>query len=283
MPKCKNYPKKTYKGTEPSPKGLGWCAHSENIGTVKKGKDGKQWIIQKTSIGTKKWSRLKDQKEVESDRFGENNIKYKKIKEQMKGYKKYYIYNPFILTSIPYLVYVNLDYVYIYTIENIKKVCEENKDFPITPYSKDKKNKEWAYTKLIKKYEYQKKYFETVSSGLLFHLEKNKYITINGNGLFSFNLDDTVEKFTSIEDDYGLIIGKKNIYFLIEFQYADRKLLSGKITGENVYQKYYGKTQKIKSKSGKWTTIVLEKPLEVKNMKYKRLSPESFYKFFREK
>jgi len=217
----------------------------------------------------------------ESDIFQKNNAKYKKIKEQLKGYKKYYIYNPFILTSIPYLLYVNPDFVYIYTIENIKKVCEENKDFPITPFAEDKKNKEWAYTKLIKKYAYQKKYFETISYALLFHLEKNKYITVNGNGLFSFNLDDKVEKFTSMEDDYGLIIGKKNIYFLIEFQYINRKLLSGKITGENAYQKYYGKSKKIKSKSGKWTTIYLEKPLEVKNMKYRRLGPESFYKFFR--
>ena len=32
MPKCKNDPSKSYKGTEPSPKGLGWCAHSESVG-----------------------------------------------------------------------------------------------------------------------------------------------------------------------------------------------------------------------------------------------------------
>lgn len=29
MPYCKNDPKKNYKGDEPSPKGLGYCAHSE--------------------------------------------------------------------------------------------------------------------------------------------------------------------------------------------------------------------------------------------------------------
>lgn len=37
--KCKNNPKKMYKGTEPSPKGLGYCAHSEKIGKIRKGKD----------------------------------------------------------------------------------------------------------------------------------------------------------------------------------------------------------------------------------------------------
>ena len=36
MPICKNDPKKSYKGTEPSPKGLGFCAHAEKLGTDKK-------------------------------------------------------------------------------------------------------------------------------------------------------------------------------------------------------------------------------------------------------
>ncbi len=58
MPICKNDPKKSYKGTEPikktclfyrlsqndeviltepSPKGLGFCAHAEKLGSTKKG------------------------------------------------------------------------------------------------------------------------------------------------------------------------------------------------------------------------------------------------------
>ena len=36
MPICKNDPKKSYKGIEPSPKGLGFCAHAEKLGTDKK-------------------------------------------------------------------------------------------------------------------------------------------------------------------------------------------------------------------------------------------------------
>ena len=31
MPKCKNDPKRNYKGNEPSPKGFGYCAHSEKL------------------------------------------------------------------------------------------------------------------------------------------------------------------------------------------------------------------------------------------------------------
>jgi len=41
---CKNNPKKTYLGVEPSPKGLGFCASGEKEGTEMKGKDGNMWV-----------------------------------------------------------------------------------------------------------------------------------------------------------------------------------------------------------------------------------------------
>ena len=47
MPTCKNDKTKTYTGREPSPKGLGWCAHGEKEGKVRKGKDGIKWIVTK--------------------------------------------------------------------------------------------------------------------------------------------------------------------------------------------------------------------------------------------
>jgi len=40
MPTCKNDPSKTFKGTEPSPKGMGWCAHGEKEGKVR---NGERW------------------------------------------------------------------------------------------------------------------------------------------------------------------------------------------------------------------------------------------------
>ena len=55
MPTCKNDPSKSYKGTEPSPKGMGWCAHGEKEGKVRKGKDGKEWIVKKVKNGSKRW------------------------------------------------------------------------------------------------------------------------------------------------------------------------------------------------------------------------------------
>ena len=35
MPNCKNDSKKSYKGTEQSPKGLGYCAHASKVGLKK--------------------------------------------------------------------------------------------------------------------------------------------------------------------------------------------------------------------------------------------------------
>ena len=40
MPICKNDPSKSYKGDEPSPKGLGYCAHAEKTGESRIGSDG---------------------------------------------------------------------------------------------------------------------------------------------------------------------------------------------------------------------------------------------------
>ena len=55
MPLCKNDPKRKYKGDEPSPKGLGWCAHGEKEGKVRKGLDGNKWVVKKVSSGSLRW------------------------------------------------------------------------------------------------------------------------------------------------------------------------------------------------------------------------------------
>lgn len=58
MPKCINDPNATFKGTEPSPKGLGYCAHGEKNKTVKTGNDGNKWIIT-VNGNIKKWIKVK--------------------------------------------------------------------------------------------------------------------------------------------------------------------------------------------------------------------------------
>ena len=99
MPKCKNDKKRYYKGTEPSPKGLGYCAHSEKINSKKNGKDGKVWIVKKIKNGSKRWVKLNsknviikvylipkitiiqknDDKELYRDIYKKMPIKYKGI------------------------------------------------------------------------------------------------------------------------------------------------------------------------------------------------------------
>ena len=55
MPECKNDPSRTYKGDEPSPKGLGYCAHAEKVGKRMEGKDGYYWLVKTTKKGSKRW------------------------------------------------------------------------------------------------------------------------------------------------------------------------------------------------------------------------------------
>lgn len=59
MPFCKNNNSKIYDGNEPSPKGLGYCASSENVGKKMKGKDGNIWKVKKISTGIRRWVKEK--------------------------------------------------------------------------------------------------------------------------------------------------------------------------------------------------------------------------------
>lgn len=55
MPACKNDNARHYKGTEPSPKGLGLCAHAESVGATKKGRDGRSYEVRLDKNGVKAW------------------------------------------------------------------------------------------------------------------------------------------------------------------------------------------------------------------------------------
>lgn len=65
MPRCINDKSKNYKGNEPSPKGLGYCAHAEKLYSYKKGKDGKLWEVAINKNGVKRWVKLKSNKPKE--------------------------------------------------------------------------------------------------------------------------------------------------------------------------------------------------------------------------
>ena len=84
---CKNNPKKTYTGEEPSPKGLGYCAGSEKEGTKMKGTDGNIWIKKNG-----RWIKFKNDEDVKKmlsnkSKIDINKISLEKLKEINKKYK----------------------------------------------------------------------------------------------------------------------------------------------------------------------------------------------------
>ena len=56
MPSCKNGVG-SYTGKEPSPKGRGYCARHEKIGTKKRGRDKKMWVVKSVKLASGKRSR----------------------------------------------------------------------------------------------------------------------------------------------------------------------------------------------------------------------------------
>lgn len=86
MPKCKNDMKRYYKGIEPSPKGLGYCAHAEKQGSKRKGKDGNMWII-KVVKDSKRWFKYSKD---EPKNFNCNNFVIYKVPYKWRGRGKTY-------------------------------------------------------------------------------------------------------------------------------------------------------------------------------------------------
>lgn len=95
MPKCKNDPTRSYKGTEPSPKGFGYCAHTEKLGKKRKGKDGNIWIVKETIKGSKRWFKYSEVSKLSKKENKPNKVTFPSppfgivlIKKGQLGYKK---------------------------------------------------------------------------------------------------------------------------------------------------------------------------------------------------
>ena len=88
--KCLNDASKTYTGNEPSPKGRGFCAHAERVGTVMKGTDNSMWKVQLIKNKTKRWIRVKSitkKKKNEEKRTVKIQLKHE-LKEKTDKYLK---------------------------------------------------------------------------------------------------------------------------------------------------------------------------------------------------
>lgn len=69
MPKCLNDSTKRYTGDENTPKGRGYTASAEKLGTRKKGTDGRMYVVTKAG-SYKKWSLVKSK----SNKNNSNNM-----------------------------------------------------------------------------------------------------------------------------------------------------------------------------------------------------------------
>ena len=106
MPKCKNSSTGTYKGTEPSPKGLGYCARGEKLGKKKKGLDGNMWEVKKTKNGIERWVKItKTQKSVKKSAKNKSVKKSAKNKSVKKSTKNKSITKNFTAKNI--IIYKN--------------------------------------------------------------------------------------------------------------------------------------------------------------------------------
>jgi len=228
MPECIKDSKKYYKGVEPSPKGLGFCAHSEKVDTIKIGLDGNKWIISETSKGIKRWikynnEKVNQQKIVENINLTKNNIYYKEIKKKHIGYKTYFTH---FNGGRPYLVYIKNNEVYVYHIP-------KNVYIDYLLYSNNEKNNKWMYIELVEKFNVNKifigkspliemtnfsgghgKYFD--GNTILLLLNNNNYIYIRDT-IQKFKINDKIKKYFSFVGNndipYPIALGEKNIYF----------------------------------------------------------------------
>jgi len=253
MPKCKNDPSRSYKGDEPSPKGLGYCAHAEKEGKIMEGKDGNKWIIKKLENGSKRWVKYSINKDLK-----EKNEEYQKIKAKFKGYKKYKtLWNG----ARPYLCYIKGNEVYIFKQDPGKNI-QIPKEYPF--------DRDWMYTKFVKKYKTDKIFIgkdkgtnpgsdlypginkraikESLGNTILLKLKNNKYVFI-GYGINEFTTKENIIKYYSLvgpnDTPYPISLGKDNVYFMLDDFYIPRDYFS-KLKKDKDFEDAYGSLYQMK-------------------------------------
>lgn len=209
MPNCKNDKNTTYKGDEPSPKGLGYCAHAEKVGTIMKGKDGNKWIIKVTTTKIKRWQKM----------------------EIIKAGKKYYIHDN---GSRPFMVVIDKTRVYVYKKTDIEKDnYEKILDIKVKEIfiGKDSINKNFNGNSILLQLTNTK--FMCITESIFeFELEKG---------------DEIVKYFSEVGNSdvpYPVLLGKNNFYSMIDKTYGSRDDFPSdyKISDyEKAHGYYYGK------------------------------------------
>lgn len=214
MPLCLKDSKSSYKGNEPSPKGFGYCAHCEKVGTLRFGLDGNEWIVAKNKKNIKRWV-------IYKRILKKNNIFYKKIKAKYAGYKTYFTH---FNGGRPYLVYIKNKNVAIYNLP--ENVMIDNQMF-------NENDCNWMYINLVKKYKAKEvfigkspliamtkysggygKYFD--GNTILLELKNKNYVYIKDE-IQKIKINDKIKEYYSFVGNndvpYPMAIGEKNVYF----------------------------------------------------------------------
>jgi hypothetical protein len=186
MPKCKNDLTRSYKGTEPSPKGLGYCAHSMKVGAVKKGKDGNKWIVKEIKNGSKRWMKVNEYDINKVKKYLENKI-----------YKWWYKLG----TGGIIIVYKNNNYKLLCPKKGIKKQEEHEKKWEKLENNKNVKYIVWSSM--------SSENLQQFVNYLLFKTPNNiieKFITSNNTlDIFIKNIKKLIAKYSEVTNkDYSL-------------------------------------------------------------------------------
>jgi len=190
MLKCKNDPTRLYKGSEPSPTGLGYCAPAEELNTKKKGKDGNIWKVIETKSGVKRW--IKD-----------NNAEY--------------VYITHDNGSRPFSVNIKNKEVNIY--KRFNDDSSEEYDDLITTYNFQKVF--IGKSPLNKMTEFSEGYGPDFDGNtVLIKLNNSKYVYI-GDGIYEFDIenDKIIDYISPVGNNnvpYPIAIGENYLYFLVE-------------------------------------------------------------------
>jgi hypothetical protein len=253
MPKCKNDTKRSYKGTEPSPKGLGWCAHAEKEAKKRKGKDGNQWIIQKTKTGTLRWikdniSSSKNKLSSKKDIFAKGTkyfthwngdrpymVIINKNKKDLTIYSQNEEYEPdksdgeLIGAERSYEYWFNPNkYKFYKEYKNLKKIWIGND--PVTTKIYKKPNEKYNFT--------------TLGNSILAQITNNKYLSICRDiQEFTIPKDDNIIKYHSVVGNsdcpYPIAVGKINAYFMLDMEYIPLNMFPKNLNFFDEYHRFY--------------------------------------------
>ena len=220
MPKCLNNPKKSYKGTEPSPKGLGYCAGGMKVGEKKKGKDGNMWIVKQVKNGSKRWMKL------------ENKVKRVKDKKY-NTFPNYYgnnLFENFVINVDKSEINISIH------IPKSEKISSEHNELlkTIKKYNK-------VFIK-ADKLEFPKSKGEKKSYSILINENKNKYIIVS-NIFKEYNLKEEIINFASVvvgnEMPFTYGISENYIYlFLIDSKIDKKYFEEFDFKNGNIYDFY---------------------------------------------